>query len=229
MEFVLQELCALASNISGSSRVRLVRVERKNKLIRYLAQSANQPRTIDLKYEVPGLGPKTPVMFARDVRQLPEIKNHPIFELLPNLSSFAIYRVKEDAEGSVNLSVVNPTPHFFENDRSLEAMERVVELIHLLLDSNGMASLRGGEESGFQEGAKSAGNAQHGNGMLSLSNGTEPASQFLYDTLVERPRLLGRNGCTYLSLRMWRKPIKPHQLAALVALKFAPPHASLIK
>jgi predicted amidophosphoribosyltransferase len=52
--------------------------------------------------------------------------------------------------------------------------------------------------------------------------GNEPAARFLFDTLIEKQRLLARNGCAYLALRTWRKPIKPYQVDALAALKSAP-------
>ncbi len=50
-----------------------------------------------------------------------------------------------------------------------------------------------------------------------------PAAKFLLDTLFHRLSLRSRSAATFVSLRTWRKSIKTHQIAALVAVKQAPP------
>jgi hypothetical protein len=54
-------------------------------------------------------------------------------------------------------------------------------------------------------------------------DGVGPVSHFLLSTLARKQRLLTRGKQSYLALRSWRKAIKPHQLAALKALKSDPP------
>jgi hypothetical protein len=113
MDVLLKEVCALAMNIAGSPRVRVTRTEPKNGVIRYLSKTSSLTNTIDIRYAYLGLSPTRPVKFIQDIRKLPEFDNHPIFELLPYLTSVAIYHILDDAEGVVYLSVANPAPHFF--------------------------------------------------------------------------------------------------------------------
>jgi hypothetical protein len=52
-----------------------------------------------------------------------------------------------------------------------------------------------------------------------------PVSQFLLETLISAQRLYRRNDTTYIGVRKWRTAIKPHQIAALRALKTEPSDA----
>lgn len=227
MDVLLNELCALAMNIAGAPRVKVTRSELKNGVIRYLSKNASQTKTIDIRYAYLGLDASRPVKFIQDIRRAPEYENHPIFELLPYLSSVALYHILDDAEGKVYLSVTNPEPSFFHDHTALESMERVVDLIRLLLTGYYKECSTG--EFGLKDCPGKHAFGEEAIVHVNLSEGAEPASQFLFDTLVQKPRLLGRNGCSYLSLRMWRKSIKPHQLAAFVALKTSPPQSIVDK
>jgi hypothetical protein len=55
------------------------------------------------------------------------------------------------------------------------------------------------------------------------TNSTDVVSDFLFETLLHKRRLLQRNGYGYLAVRGWRKPIKAYQLSGLKALKKAKP------
>lgn len=55
------------------------------------------------------------------------------------------------------------------------------------------------------------------------SGASEPTSEFLTATLVERPAIRARNGMSYLTVRSWRASIRQYQIAALKALKRRPP------
>lgn len=57
------------------------------------------------------------------------------------------------------------------------------------------------------------------------TNDPDVVGRFLFDTLVPRTRLLHRNKYNYLTVRAWRKPIKPYQFSAMKALKTATPDA----
>ncbi len=47
----------------------------------------------------------------------------------------------------------------------------------------------------------------------------DPASSFLLDTLVSKRNLRERNGVGYLTVSVWRQPMKTYQIGALKALK----------
>jgi hypothetical protein len=57
------------------------------------------------------------------------------------------------------------------------------------------------------------------------SDGVGPVSRFLVDTLVKAQRLYTCSQTSYIGLRKWRSAIKPHQIAALKALKSDPSDA----
>jgi PAS domain-containing protein len=65
--------------------------------------------------------------------------------------------------------------------------------------------------------------SEPGQTQVSTLECLEPAGQFLVDTLVFKQALHTRRGCSYVTLRTWRKPIKDYQMRALVALKAALP------
>jgi hypothetical protein len=220
MEFMLQELCALAMHITGSLRVKILRIEPNNGVVRFLSEVGRRPKTIDIKYSFKGLGAGRPTVFIQDIRRLPEFDNHPAFERIPNLTNLAIYYIMDDAEGSIFLSICNPRREFFQDDLALASVERIVNLARSLLQrAEGEDQSRGG----LHDSAALHDPERDRPMQLNLSEGSEPASRFLLETLLHKPRLLERNGCSYLPLRMWRKPIKAHQLAALIALKMSPP------
>jgi hypoxanthine-guanine phosphoribosyltransferase len=227
MDVLLRELCALAMNIAGSPRARVTRAEPHNGVIRYLSATASLTKTIDIRYAYLGLDASRPIKFIEDIRRLPEYDNHPIFELLPYLTSVAIYHILDDGDGQVYLSVANPEPSFFHDEHALESMERIVDLIRMLLTRFNPES--SSANSGLNDSAAMPLLVEGAPVRVTLSEGAEPASKFLFDTLLQKPRLLGRNGCSYLSLRMWRKTIKPHQLAAFVAVKLSPPQSIVDK
>jgi hypoxanthine-guanine phosphoribosyltransferase len=52
-----------------------------------------------------------------------------------------------------------------------------------------------------------------------------PVSQFLLETLISAQRLYRHHETNYIGLRKWRTAIKPHQIAALRALKTEPSEA----
>ncbi|MEO6610272.1 MAG: hypothetical protein ABIN69_17555 [Aestuariivirga sp.] len=223
MDVLLGDLCSLAMNIAGSPRVKIARIEKKNGLIRYLSNSSPQARTIDIRYAFGlDLSAQRPVQFIRDARNAPELKNPGAFELLPYLASLALYYIADDADGPIHLAVVNPSPTFFEDEYKLETMERIVDLARTLITRFGSESIPLQGELGLHDSPTIHHVDREGRLQVPLLEGAEPASQFLFDTLVQKPRLLGRNGCSYLSLRLWRKTIKPHQLAAFVAMKMSP-------
>ena len=54
-------------------------------------------------------------------------------------------------------------------------------------------------------------------------SGDAATVEFLSETLVRARKLRSRNGCSYVTLRSWRQPIRQHQIKALRALKRNPP------
>jgi len=57
------------------------------------------------------------------------------------------------------------------------------------------------------------------------AGGFSVAERFVIDTLISRQSIVSRNGISYLSLRVWRKPLKKLQIDALRAIKEAPTSA----
>ena len=215
MDFVLKEICALAQSIAHAPRVSMNYKNKKLHRVEVFARTSGPDTNIDVKYAVPIIGPENPILLARNVKKLDAFKNHPIFEMMPNLTSLAAYYISEDEFGYTYLVVWNPSVNFFENEFTTATMERLVDLAAEIMRPRAPSD----QPVQFKQPVLEEEQAVIGD-YQNIEN--EPASQFLIDTLVEKQRLLSRNGCSYLGLRTWRKTIKPYQISALTALKSAP-------
>lgn len=61
--------------------------------------------------------------------------------------------------------------------------------------------------------------------LMPARDGSGPVSQFLFDTLIDKRRLLRSKDQSYVALKTWARPIKKYQIAALKALKADCPEA----
>ena len=212
MDLVLKEICGLAQSMTHAPRVSISFRDFKNRYVDVFARTSGPARQVDIKYAMPLIGIKMPILLVRDIKKVPELRNHPITELMPNLTSFASYLICGDERGDTVFTIWNPSSEFFDNEFSNATMEKLVEIIRTILVPPTLAKPHiSNEQISLAEAPKLI------EEYRAIPN--EPASQFLIDTLVEKQRLLGRNGCSYLGLRTWRKSIKPYQISALTAVK----------
>jgi hypothetical protein len=65
--------------------------------------------------------------------------------------------------------------------------------------------------------------------LFPAGDGLGPVSRFLFDTLIEKRRLLRSKGQSYVALNTWAKPVKKYQVAALKALKTECPDAFVMR
>ena len=187
----------------------------KNNRIDIFARTSGPERIIDIKYALPLICPTSPILIVRDVKKSAAFRNHPIMEMMPNLTSLASYVVGEDDTGHTVFTVWNPAPKFFDNEYSTATMERLIEITKAVLQRPKTPNLP------ITATVIELANPVELTAQQKIIK-DEPASEFLVDTLIAKQRLLARNGCSYLGLRTWRKPIKAYQISALTALKRSP-------
>lgn len=215
-----EELCILIGAITGSSRVMLLRTDKLTGISKILATTPGEKITVDTS-DYPTILTKTdPVLHVASLKEKPDLLKNPIAKLVPNAKSVAAYLIEETEKHRWIIVAWNPAATFFENDDALALVERIVRLCQHVL----------GHRFTKQEDAIRF--VQNATVQTILSEDTakfqsEPVTKFLFDTLISKQRLLGRNGAAYLALRQWRKPIKPYQIKAIEAIKAADEHISL--
>ncbi len=214
------ELCILLGAITGSPRVMLIRVDKVTKLAKILATTLGEKVTVDMGDSPPILIKSNPVIYLPSLKDRPDITNNPLAKLVPNPKSRAGYLIEENERHSWFVLVTNPPASYFKNDVALALVERIVRLCQHVLDQR------------FTTQNDAIKFVQNATTQTILSEDAskfqaEPISKFLFDTLISKQRLLGRNGAAYLALRQWRKPIKHYQIKAMEAIKASDEHISL--
>ena len=214
METLLKQICALACSIAHAPRASICYHDEKKNIIRILAASGGQREQIPVKYGLPFSLMKNRVALVQHAKNHPLLRGHPIFELMPSLGSLATYFVSGDEHGIVALTIWNPAAKFFTDDYSLSSADLLVDVLRAITQN----------PPPIDEPLNTmlySGLLQEEIMPLLPREAREPVSQFLFDTLCKKQRLLGRNGCSYLAMRTWRKAIKEHQISALTAIKAA--------
>ena len=215
-----EELCILLGAITGSPRVMLVRVEKSTSMARILATTLGEKITVDLKGRKPILTNDNPVLFVPSVKDHHELSTSPLTLVVPNAKLVAGYLIEETEVYRWFILAWNPSLSYFENDDALALVVRVVRLCKRVVEKK------------FTKQDDAIRFVQKATEQTILKEEvykfqTEPISKFLFDTLVPKHRLLGRNGAAYLAVRQWRKSIKPYQLKAMEAIKATDEHVSL--
>jgi hypothetical protein len=208
VELPFEELCLLAADVTRSARVTIAKHNTNMQRIDIVAKSSGRPTYLDLKYAIPLVGPQNSVVLVADIAAHKDFKNHPMRETFPNLRCLAAYWLGEfDGEGHV-LTFWNPSCDFFKHELIGKTVDHMVDIIRDLLANSHLKSVVAIPE---QRSIPSE--------FAETQSSTEPTMRFLQETLLKKQRLLGRNGCAYLGLRQWRKPIKTYQIEALESLK----------
>lgn len=219
MNNILKEICLLAVAASQATHAAIFFRSTKNANLQLLARSIGQPTTLDAKYQLKMLTEAHPILHIKNVKQSTQLLNHPILELEPGLKNLAVYYLLSTPEGSYTLAIYNAGNRYYENPFQLSLIGQLREVLRRLLDvdANTQHTADHFDDLDLLPNSLAEEAAHH----PTIEENAEPASRFLFDTLVSRQRLLGRNGCSYLALRTWRKSIKQYQIDALRALKEA--------
>jgi hypothetical protein len=214
LQLLYDEICLLIGAVTGSPRVSYVVVDRDTNTVEVVASSLGKPRSYDISFELKVFSSHRHSILLPNFRKFPDFLKHPIFQIIPNLHSFAAYLLEEDSQRSEMLIAWNPAPEFFKNDHLISVVERIVEVCKGLKEKSTIHEVQypdlmeeGATVRAFEE-------------VAQVTN-AEPLSKFLFETLIVKKRLLARNGVSFLALRQWRKPIKEYQIKALQALKSA--------
>ena len=220
MKQLHEELCILVGAITASPRVMLIRSDKLTGISKILATTLGEKMTVDTSGYPPILTKNNPVLHLASLKEDPDLIRNPITKLVPNAKSIAAYLIEETEKHRWIIAAWNPAITFFENDVALGLVERIARLCQRVFDQ------------GFTKQEDAIEFVQNATTQTILSEDAtkfqaEPISKFLFDTLIVKQRLLGRNGAAYLALRQWRKPIKPYQLKAIEAIKAFHEHICL--
>jgi pyrimidine operon attenuation protein/uracil phosphoribosyltransferase len=208
----VQELTALASTLAGSKRTELTCYNKERNEILVQASTMPGPRKYSGELANPLLSARRPVVLFTPDEYQTVFKNHPFLTTAPQVRSLAAYYLITNEAGRWALCIDNPNPSFFSDGDALSSVERISSVLaavlhsqHLMQQAISPKQLHPDMVGGMQE--------------ATIAPNSDVAFKFLGDTLISRPRLLGRHAVAYVALRVWRKPIKPYQIAALVAIK----------
>ncbi len=215
-----EELCILVGAITGSPRVMLVRVDKTIATAKIFATTLGEKVIVDLTGRQPILTNDNPVIFMPVLKNSHDLLTSPITLLVPNAKSLAGYLIEETDLYRWVVLAWNASPSFFEDDNALALVERIVRLCKKVVEKKFTK-----QEDAIRFVQKATEQTILKEEVYKFQ--TEPISKFLFDTLVPKHRLLGRNGAAYLAVRQWRKSIKPYQLKAVEAIKATDEHISL--
>jgi hypothetical protein len=171
----------------------------------------------------PGLDWETmPLLVVKDVQSDPMFDGHPLRQAVPMVRSLIATILEQDKDGNRSvLTVFNPEKSFFGDTRAFacflklrlvfskllmylvadeQSSHRALPILHPSIEDR----VEKTNPAGFEEDAG-------------------PASAFLFDTLPRKQSLHSRNDAAFVTLRTWNKSIKKHQIAAVAAVKAAPP------
>ncbi len=212
MELLGLEFCALVSEVTGSRRVNILSLDKQTSVLTILASTLGEKESFDVKGRPLMLSGDRSIIFIPCLKKYPELLDHPFTQTIPNVKSVVGCLLHEDSQFRWMMVAWNPTANFFINDEAISLVERLFHVAQKFAENNfrGKLELLPTRQpmpriEGFSEDA--------------TPFSAEPISNFLFETLIPRKRLLARNGITFLALRQWRKPIKPYQLKAIIALK----------
>jgi hypothetical protein len=212
MEAALEELCILACEVAQAARVSISYVRDQSPSLEVIARSTGGPRFLDAKFALSEVTREHPVLLVPVVADHPTLAKHPIVGAYANMRSLAAYWIYGEGTDNYVLAIWNPSQHFFNDPYGLRGIDRIIEVLRDLMAST--PNFRTPTNATLHENSSPFPLPETKN-----DRPHEPASRFLIDTLVKKQRLLARNGCAYLALRQWRKPLKPYQIDALAALK----------
>ncbi len=217
MELLGLEFCALVSEVTGSRRVNILSLDKKTSVLTILASTLGEKESFDVKGKPLLLSGDRSIIFIPALEKYPEALDHPYTRTIPNAKSVVGCLLHEDTQFRWMMVAWNPIASFFTNDEAISLVERLFHVAQKFAENNfkGRLELLPARQpksrlEGFAEDA--------------ASFNSEPISSFLFETLIPKKRLLARNGISFLALRQWRKPIKPYQLKAVMALKASEDH-----
>jgi hypothetical protein len=159
----------------------------------------------------------------KDVQNDPKLKGHQVQSIIPRIKTLIGVRLTStDQKGETVMGVFNAPLEFFDNDAEFSRYVKYAMMLQGLFEDVKERPLIDDYYSSPQR----LHVAEHPSPQLSVTPSsipTDPAAQFLFDTLAHKQSLHVRNGASYVSLRSWRKPIKDYQISALAAAKLFPP------
>jgi predicted amidophosphoribosyltransferase len=202
-EALLTDMTAIASMISGCSRVAITMYDQKLDKVFCLANTVGGPKELDGNIRFPLISAKQPIVLLDEKQYNIVFENHPFRSYAPHVKSLACYLIHEDKTRRWVLSLANPSAAFVLDDQKQAVIEVLSKSVYkAILNSDNTAQSTAN--------VVGAGNS---------SEQLEVSLEFLLETLPTRQRLLSRNDINYIAVRTWRKPIKEFQIKAMQAIK----------
>ena len=187
MPKIQMDICQLIAAVTGASRVSWIEVDYTAREVRIIASTMGKPRVYDIKYDLPGVDAKHPIVLMPSIKREAVFRNHPLLELIPNLHSAAACFIDENKDFKTAIVAWNPNSSFFATDTSIIAFEHIVEIAKSVHTSGDVAIDAEGVGGHPTE-------PPHGLMEETVIFHSEPLYKFLFDTLVVKQRLLSRTG-----------------------------------
>ena len=217
-EINFNDLCELAARAGQARAAVITRLDREAHTIEVLGRYGTV-KSYARDTALPMLDPVTmPIIAVRDISMEPQFAGHPITTFTPAIRSLIAAILKSSgANERTTLTVLNPDAGIFDNPDAFACLSKLIMVYRQLL--NGMEAAEAGAVQSLLSSAQ-------GPGFQDVpAPSVGPAAKFLLDTLLHKRSLRSRKAASFVSLRTWRKSIKEHQIAALVAVKQDPPPA----
>ncbi len=228
MTDALNNLCDLVAHITGAQAAVIAQQDLKSKTIKVRGRVGTLVSEVDMTFVLPEMSyEKAPLLIVPDIRSDSRFQNHPLLKLMPHLKSLTAMLIPvPPLSGRAVLKIINP--------RRSAMLDGVVMQILSYACATASAVLRMAEAASsstvlraVQPELLRSAIVQPSRAGAEMLEETGPnqdiAAKFLLETLVKKRVLHTRNGSDYVTLRTWRKAIKPYQIAALIAVKTRPP------
>jgi hypothetical protein len=228
---VLDGISSIIAGVTGATTVLIAQRNAKRGNIEVKGRYGTLVNEVDMTFVLPELNPVTaPTLAVPDLRSDPRFASHPLLRLMPHSKSMIAMLVPgcPHAERAV-LKIINPRRSVFADAAIWRELSKFCEVIESILCLRALVT---SELAGL--------NQQQ---IINVINDTSkqskmiaeakeqidspqklPCVSFLFDTLVKKRVLHSRNGIDFITMRTWRGPMKPYQLAALVTLKQGKPN-----
>jgi hypothetical protein len=226
---VLDGLCTIIAGVTGATTVLIGQRNSKLGNIEVKGRYGTLVSEVDMTFVLPALNTTTsPTIAVPDLRSDPRFASHPLLRLMPHAKSLMALLVPgcPHADRAV-LKVINPRRSAFSDATIWRELTKFCEVIASVLCLKVSPSL-GNTTHGFQPVADQANNKHKKIAFDDVQpDGAAPklpCVSFLFDTLIKKRVLHSRNGVDFITMRTWRGPMKPYQIAALVTLKKGKPN-----
>lgn len=209
---VLDTICELVGHTTGAATVCVVEVVHKSQGVIRGAWGSHL-RTLSGSVAIPNLNYDTqPIKVEEHLATATWFRNHPLWMLAPYAKKLVCLAV----------ATTSPQPFIYlaalwneERVRiDFQYFTRIATLMSMVLEANdGTVSRPVTEPASFREPEVRP---------INPSTGEEAIISFLANTAPKKMTLKSKSGCTFVSTRAWKAPIKDVQIAALEGLKIVP-------